>query len=142
MTAFDELPPSRRLAFNIDRQLVEIGMRASEAADQVFQRLEADGWHYDYGPEYSEPFSQSIGERLEHMAGQAIYEELSNAVLAYWLQQRRACQVECTTEESIGGLFTGLAAVVGELIHRALNKTGATLVTPTTEQTEASEVVA
>ncbi len=46
-------PPSRILSLDVERQLGEVGAKAQEAADQVFPRLQSEGWHYDFGPEYT-----------------------------------------------------------------------------------------
>lgn len=124
------LPPSRILSFDIEQKLSAIDAHAGEAADQVFPSLEAARWHYDYSPSYNEPFGESIGGRLEWMAGLAVQEQLSKAVLAFWLHQRRACEHECGIEESIGGLFSGLSYIVSGLISDALEGPGGSLVSP------------
>lgn len=114
------LPPSRTLALHMEQKFYDLGDVARKAVDEVFLGLQADGWHYDYGPSYSEPISETIENRLEWMAGQAIQEQLSKAVLAFWIQQRRVSQHECEIEESIGCLFSGLAFVVSGLIGDAV----------------------
>ena len=114
------LPPSRTLALHMEQKFCDLGEVARKAVDEVFVGLQADGWHCDYGPSYSEPISETIESRLEWMAGQAIQEQLSKAVLAFWTHLRRTSQFDCGVEESIGGLFSGLAFIVSGLIDDAV----------------------
>jgi hypothetical protein len=104
------LPLSRTLSLDIDQKLNDIGAQASKAADQVFERLQADGWHYDYGPNYTEPIGETIGGRLEWMAGRAIQEQLSKAVLGFWIHQRRACEHECGSRRASAACSPALPA--------------------------------
>ena len=109
------------LAFQIEQQIHAIGDQARIAVDQMFQQLAEAGWYwrsrYD---EDTMPVHVDIGERLEYQAGLVIGEQLSNAILAYWVHLRRGSQVEWGTEESLGTLFSGLAGIVAELIFRAM----------------------
>ena len=102
------------LAFQIEQQIHAIGDQARIAVDQMFQQLAEAGWYwrsrYD---EDTMPVHVDIGERLEYQAGLVIGEQLSNAILAYWVHLRRGSQVEWGTEESLGTLFSGLAGIGG-----------------------------
>lgn len=114
-------PATYTLAFQIEDGIHKAGTSAGNAVDQMFQNLADAGWRWEGvpGDDHPMPVHADLGERLEYQASLVIREQLSNAVLAFWLDLRRACQVEFGSQESIGTLLEQLAGVVASLVFDA-----------------------
>ncbi len=122
MTATEATTPKApSLAFQIEDGIHKAGHLAGNAVDQMFQNLADAGWRWEGvpGDDHPMPVHADLGERLEYKASMAIREQLSNAVLAFWLDLRRTCQVEFGSQESIGTLVEQLAGVAASLVFDA-----------------------